>query len=126
MQLEASWIPWTVFAFGMFITFCVIYSKTESFRKALLGSLFVGKTFAVVYRISGLDKVVLTLYLVNRKAPWIARSIHSTACETIFVSFLATTVLVIAFPLIVKHMGREYNQLLPHALWGYLCRELLF
>ncbi len=107
-----SWVPWAVFAFGMFLTFVVIYSRTESFRKALLGSLFVGKTFAIVYLLSGLDRTVLTLYLINKRYPWIVREVHITVCEILFTSFLVTAITTALFPLIVKQMGREYRQLL--------------
>ncbi len=112
MQLSASlsWVPWTLFALGMFLAFCVIYSKTESFRKALLGSLFAGKTFAVVYWISGLDRTLFTVYLIDRKAPWIVREVHVTACEVIFLSFLATALTLALWPLILRQLPREIRR----------------
>jgi len=113
LQLSAvSWVPWALFAFGMFLAFVVIYSKTSSFRQALLGSLFVGKTFAIVYWISGLDHTVLTLYLVNRHNPAIVRVVHITACEIIFTSFLVTALSVGLWPLIQRHLPRELRKAL--------------
>jgi len=104
------WVPWVVFAFGMFLTFCVIFIKTESFRKGLLGSLFVGKTFAIVYWISGLDRTLMTLYIVNRRYPWVIKVVHITACEVVLVSFAVTAATLIAWPLIAKHLPNQIRK----------------
>ncbi|NPA96176.1 MAG: hypothetical protein GXO32_01075 [Crenarchaeota archaeon] len=110
MHLSASWVPWIVFAFGMFLAFVTIYSRTPSFRQALLGSLFVGKTFAIVYWISGLDRTLLTIYLIDRHAPWIVKTVRITACETIFLSFLVTALTIASWPLIARHLPREIRR----------------
>ena len=88
------------------MAFAVIYSRAKSFRKALLGSLLVGKTFAIVYLLANLGRKALTLYLINKRYPWIAREIHITVYEILFASFLVTAITTAPFPLIVKHAGR--------------------
>lgn len=112
-MLEAvKWVPWTVFCTGMFVTFITIYVKTESFRKAMLCALIVGKAFAVVYWIAGLDHTVLTIYVINRKAPWVVHEVRITACETLILSFLLTTLTIILYPTITKHAPKQIKQTL--------------
>ncbi len=64
--MDANTLAWTVFAFGMFLVWTAVYSRTGSFRKATLASLVLGKTFALAYKLVGLDRTIVTLYLVNR------------------------------------------------------------
>jgi len=107
-----EWVPWVAFCFGMFLTFVTIYGKSGSFRKALLGSLFVGKTFAVVYWIAGLNRTVATIYIINRKAPWVVHEVRVTACLLILLSFAATLTTTIAWPTITKQLPKETRKAL--------------
>jgi len=107
-----SWAPWVAFAFGMFLTFIAIYNKSGSFRKAFLGSLLVGKTFAVIYWVAGLNRTLLTIYLINRRAPWVVHEIRITACLLLILSFATAAATTAAWPLIIKHAPREARKAL--------------
>ncbi len=87
--MDASSLAWVVFVSGMFLVWSVVYLKTGSFRKSMLASLLVGKSFALAYRLGGLDRTVATLYLVNR-ATGAVKPISITACELLFLAFLAS------------------------------------
>ena len=58
----AAWLPWAVFSLGMFLVWSVVFWRTSSFKKSTVAALVTGKTFAVVYKLAGLDRVVYTLY----------------------------------------------------------------
>ena len=107
-----TWAPWVAFCAGMFLTFVTIYSKSGSFRKALLGSLLIGKTFAAVYWVAGLNHTVLTLYLINKRAPWVVHEVHITACLLLMLIFAASTATTLTWPLITKHAPRQVRQTL--------------
>ena len=102
-------LAWTVFAAGMFLVWTVVYLKTGSFRKSMIASLLVGKSFAIAYKLGGLDRTVATLYLVNR-ATGLVKPIEITACEILFLAFLASLIAVIYAPVLQKHLPRELRR----------------
>ena len=107
--MDASTLAWIVFVSGMFMVWGLVYSKTGSFRKATLASLVLGKTFALAYQLGGLDRAILTLYLVNR-ATGTVKSLEITACEILFAAFLASFLALLYWPVITKHLPRELKR----------------
>ena len=90
----------------MFMIWGLVYSKTGSFRRATLTSLALGKTFAIAYRLGGLDRTVATLYLVDRHTGAVT-AIEVTACEILFLAFLASPIIAVYAPIIQRHLPRE-------------------
>ncbi len=66
--MDASTLAWSLFALGMFLVWTAVYLKTGSFRKSMLASLLVGKSFAIAYKLGGLDRMVYTLYRARPRA----------------------------------------------------------
>ena len=107
--MDADTLAWVVFISGLFLVWSLVYARTGSFRKSTLASLVLGKTFALAYRLAGLDKTILTLYLVNR-ATGAVRPIPITACELLFAAFLASFLVILYTPVIQKHLPAEVRQ----------------
>ena len=101
-----DWLPWAMLVFGAMTVWAVIYWKSEDFRKATVGSLLVAKTFTGVYALTGLDRVVFTLYLVHRSTG-VVKPIHITECETLFLSFPSVLAFTLAWPMLREKLPRE-------------------
>ncbi len=56
--MTEGWLPWAVFALGMFIVWGVVYAEAASFRRSTLAALPVGKASVIVYRLAGLDRIM--------------------------------------------------------------------
>jgi len=100
-----GWLPWAVLVFGSMLAWTAIYWRTGDFRKATIGSLLVAKTFVGVYALAGLDRPVYTFYLVHRTGA--VKEVHVTACEILFLSFLAALLFTLAWPTLKEKLPRE-------------------
>ncbi len=100
-----EWLPWAVFVLGMFMVWSVVYARSGSFRKSTIAALLVGKTFVIVYKLAGLDRTVLTLYLVNKYG--YVKEIHITALGLLFLAFLGSLLVAIYWPILTRRMPRE-------------------
>ena len=101
-----TWAPWAVFVLGMFMVWTAVYLRTSSFRKATIAALLVGKTFAIVYKLAGLDRTVATLYLINSYTG-LVRPVHITAVEVIILAFLSALGITVYWPILTKKLPRE-------------------
>jgi len=90
----------------MFLVWSVVFWKTGSFRKSTIAALVTGKTFAVVYKLAGLDRVVYTLYIIHRRTGYV-REVHITAVEVLLLSFLASLLVALYWPVLSRYAPRE-------------------
>ena len=105
-----EWLPWAVFVLGMFMVWSAVFLKTSSFRKSTIAALLVGKTFVIVYKLTGLDSAVYTFYLVNRYG--YVKEVHVTALMIIFLAFLMALGITIYWPTLARRMPREVREAL--------------
>ncbi|WP_317896080.1 hypothetical protein [Pyrofollis japonicus] len=108
--MASSWLPWSVMVFGMFLVWGLVYSRTESIRRATMVALIVGKSFTVVYKLAGLDRTVLTLYLVNRYG--YVREIRITMVMVLLLAFLASLLAALYWPVVSRYLPREVREAL--------------
>jgi len=102
-----TWIPVSLMLFSMTLVFIIAWRFFNSFRAALAAMLIVGTKWTIILSLFGYDKVLWTFYLVNRKAPWIVKTINITVCQVITLSYIMTLVVVIAWPWILKTLPEE-------------------
>ena len=107
----AAWLPWAVFVLGMFMVWSVVYAKSGSFRKSTVAALLVGKSFVVVYKLAGLDRVVYTLYIIHRGTGYV-KEVHVTALGLLLLAFLSSLIVTIYWPIITRRLPREARQAL--------------
>ncbi len=107
-----EWAPWAFFAVGVFAVWCVVFLKTESFRKATLVALLVGKTYATVYALAGVDRTVVTLYVYPRVNPLLYKEIRITCCMIIWLALLCAFTFTLFLPQILEQLPREVKSLL--------------
>ena len=107
--MDANTLAWIVFASGLFLVWTVVYLRTGSFRKSMIASLLVDKSFALAYKLGGIDRTILILYLVDR-ATGAVKPVSITACELLFLAFLASLLFILYIPVITKHLPREVKR----------------
>lgn len=89
---------------SMTVVFGLVYSKTGSIRKGVLAALVLGKAWALSMYLLGLDRPVIRFYLVNKKYPWIYKTVTITANQLIFLAYLLSFITIIALPIIVEEV----------------------
>ena len=89
---------------SMTVVFAVVYRGTGSVRKGVLAALVMGKAWALSMYLLGLDRPVIKLYMINRRYPWLYKTITITANQLIFLAYLASFVTIIALPIIVEEV----------------------
>jgi len=47
--LHAEWLPWSLFALGMFLVWSVVCARSGSFRKSTIAALVLGISFESGY-----------------------------------------------------------------------------
>ncbi|BES81255.1 hypothetical protein PABY_08220 [Pyrodictium abyssi] len=90
----------------MFLVWSIVFWKTGSFRKSTIAALVTGKSFAVVYKLAGLDRVVYTLYIIHRRTG-LVKEIHVTMVEVLLLSFLASLLVALYWPILSRYAPRE-------------------
>jgi len=105
-----AWIPWSIMVLGMFMVWGLVYSKTGDFRKSTIGSLLVAKTFAVVYKLAGLDRTILKFYLIGRDGT--IRELHVTMIEVLLLLLFTSLLATIYYPVVTRHMPKELKETL--------------
>ena len=89
---------------SMTMVFAVVFRGTGSIRKGVLAALVLGKAWALSMYLLGLDRPVIKLYMINRRYPWLYKTITITANQLIFLAYLASFLTIIALPILVEEV----------------------
>jgi len=98
-----SWIPISLMLMSMVFVLMYAWKWFGSLRVAFIVMLIVGKVWAVILSVFGFDKPLFNLIILNKlKGTQIIFTI--TACQAIFLSFLASLVMVVCWPYISVYL----------------------
>ncbi|MEB3765267.1 MAG: hypothetical protein GSR77_03780 [Desulfurococcales archaeon] len=97
-------LAWLIGLLSMLVVF-LWFSRSYGLRPAFLIALVWGKLLAGVFFILHIDIELATIYWYNPETMTIRELFKITANELIFLSFLITTMLTLAWPSIERELG---------------------
>lgn len=98
--------------FSMVAVLAIFYLKTGNFRYSFIVMLIVGKVWAGLMWIFGVDATIVKLVVVNRLYGTV-HTIPINASTMVFLTLFLTMILTVSWPYVEKYLPKPFRRIYP-------------